>query len=102
MAEEPPADESVARYALRDALQLLDAAWRGTPASLVRAHRAQEALLQEGRRLRAAAQAHVHLDAVALACAQLAEGLSPGPIKLAACTQILGAHLRSTHCLEAR
>ena len=93
MAEEPPADESLRHEGLHDALRLLEAAWRGAPASPARARRAQQAVLQESGRLRTAGMDHVHLDAVALACAQLAEGLSPGRVKLAACAHILEAQL---------
>ena len=93
MAEALLAATSMQHDALRDALRLLDAAGRGTPANPARAHRAQQAVVQESRRLRAAGLGHVHLDAVALACAQLACGLSPGQVKLAACAHLLEAHL---------
>ena len=96
MAEALLQATSMRHDALRDALRLLGAAQRGAPADPLRARHAQRAVLQESGRLRAAGQAHVHLDAVALACAQLAAGLSPGQVKLAACAHILEAHLPGT------
>ncbi len=93
MTDASPDAPAMDREALQQAQRLLDAALRepSVPAKL--AHQAHQALQREQHRLRGAGLACQHLDATRLACAQLAAGLGPGRLKLAACRQILQAHL---------
>lgn len=81
------------RAALERARRLLGAALHEAPVPARLALHAQQALRREQQRLRAAGLTHAHLDAAGVACAQLAEGLTPGRVKLSACVQILGAHV---------
>ena len=81
------------RAALLDALDLLERALQRQQAAPARARRAQRALRREQLRLRCAGLAHGHLDSARLSCAQLADGLAPQDLRLAACRHILHAHL---------